>query len=331
MANGDSVVLNYKANYFSFDISYLDYSDPTQKNYEYKLEGFDKQWLKSGDRQTISYSNVPAGSYHLLIRVYALGNRDVQQELVISLVIVGPFWESWWFIILCILVGVAVVGFVIYRREKLRRQHLEDLQNAREKERLDLASELHDGPLQDLYATRFLIEPIALRANANAEKLEELLQKVRSDLRMITSELQVPRFDLGFAEELRLALEIFLEKRPSIELLTDIQNEDFPLDQKIMQHLFRMFRTALGNILKHSEATIVRVAFSAKREGVSLLIEDNGVGFVMPDDLTQFVRTRHYGLFTMQSFAQGIGYTCQVRSAVGEGTTILIQSKFRSS
>ncbi len=82
------------------------------------------------------------------------------------------------------------------------------LEMAREKERIDLASDIHDGPLQDLYATRFLL------TDPN-EQLERLLAKVRSELREITMRLESPKLENGLSEALRELVEWHEEKSTS--------------------------------------------------------------------------------------------------------------------
>jgi signal transduction histidine kinase len=107
----------------------------------------------------------------------------------------------------------------------------------------------------------------------------------------------------------------------------DIRQEPDPLDPRVMQNLFRIFRTALTNVYKHAQATEVTVKFHVDREQVYLLMADNGVGFEVPADPGQFVRARHYGLFTMQSFAEAIGAKCIVESSPGKGTTVTVTRK----
>ncbi len=324
LTNGDTINLKYSDNYFSLDVSYLDYKDPSRKRYEYILEGFDKQWIKANDRRTFSYNNVEPGNYVFRVRVYVDGEKDIQNEIFASIIISPPYWGTWWFRI-CI--GLLVVGGAVYfirRRDKKRKQYLSDIEAAREKERFDLASELHDGPLQDLYATRFIIDPILSQVDANAYKLDELLQKVRSDLRTITSELQIPRFDLGFAEELRLYIDTFKEKYPDLSVSLEIDNEKEPIDSKVMYNLFRIFRTALVNTGKHADATEVKIQFRSDSSQLRLVIADNGKGFAVPSDFTEFVRTKHYGLFMMKSFADAIGASCSISSTLTEGTTVSI-------
>jgi signal transduction histidine kinase len=151
-----------------------------------------------------------------------------------------------------------------------------------------------------------------------------LLQKVRSDLRTITSELQIPRFDLGFAEELRLYLDGFQEKYPLIHTILEIEKERTVLDLKVMYNLFRIFRTALVNTAKHADATTVAIRFIADKDQVVLEITDNGKGFVVPKDYSELVKTKHYGLFMMKNLADDIGATWTVSSEIGKGTAVSV-------
>lgn len=100
------------------------YSGPEKVKYRYKLEGFDRDWIISRDRQTI-YSNLPPGKY--TFRICSTENDAFDMEPVesYSFTIKAPFWKQLWFI----LAGIAtVVGLTLWfikaREERLQREAL---------------------------------------------------------------------------------------------------------------------------------------------------------------------------------------------------------------
>lgn len=327
LTNSDSIDLAYDENDFSFEFAALDFGSPDSKKYAYKLDGFDNDWRMIGSKNFASFTNIPPGSYVFRVKSMTRNGKWDPKEIAVVITIAPPFWGTWWFRSAAALLVIGSIWYGFRRRELRSKQYLADLEAAREKERLELASELHDGPLQDLYATRFILEPIAARADENARQLEELLTKVRSDLRSITSELQMPRFDLGLGEELALALDTFKDIHPQIMTKVDIHREESVLSPVTMQNYFRIFRTALSNILKHSSATEILLYFRSSGGTTEMRVTDNGNGFRVPDDLGELARTQHYGLFMMKNFAAQIGARCDVQSEQGKGTTISVIMK----
>lgn len=206
------------------------------------------------------------------------------------------------------------------RGTSFKRKLAQQLELAREKERIDLASDIHDGPLQDLYATRFLLE-------APNEQLERILSKVRSELREITMRLESPRLEHGLSEALRELTEWYGEKSCDQAFrFTSIGNDD-AITSDVALTLFRMARTAVSNVYKHSEASMVDVAYIVDKNAITLTIKDNGKGFETAN--TAYIATERAGLYLLRHYAGEIGAQLQILSHSGEGTTIEIRYKLK--
>ena len=91
------IVLSYKESVFSFEFAALYYSRPEKKQYAYKMEGFDEDWVNSGTRRFVTYTNLDPGEY--IFRVKG-SNRDGVwngKGAEIKITITPPFWQTWWF------------------------------------------------------------------------------------------------------------------------------------------------------------------------------------------------------------------------------------------
>lgn len=80
----------------SFDFASLDYSIPKKNQYQYKLEGFDNEWIKGGTLNRATFTNLPSGSY--VLKVKGSNNDGVWSDESINLKVnVQPApWLSWW-------------------------------------------------------------------------------------------------------------------------------------------------------------------------------------------------------------------------------------------
>jgi diguanylate cyclase (GGDEF)-like protein len=113
-------------NDLTVEFSALDYTAPELNHYEYKLEGFDKDWVAADPtRRVARYTNLPPGDYTLLLRG---SNRDGLWAPVRQVrVHVIPAWhQTWWFTVLVALVSLLVLfGLFLLATAYLRRQQHE--------------------------------------------------------------------------------------------------------------------------------------------------------------------------------------------------------------
>jgi len=77
-------------------------------------------------------------------------------------------------------------------------------------------------------------------------------------------------------------------------------------------------------VVKHARASHVTVDFKVSEDVITLSIEDDGCGFVVPDDWESFKRDKHYGMYMANYFAESIGGRLQVDSILGKGTKITV-------
>ena len=210
------------------------------------------------------------------------------------------------------------------------------LQASMELERLRLAQELHDSPMQSLYSAIYRMEE--LRGNAD-DKLKEALgdvkqhiQNVLQDLRATAKELRPPTiFNFGLENAIRSHANDVVEKHPNLNIHLSLAHDRQMLPEKVRLALFRIFQQSLANVIRHARATEVRVRFSFDAEEANLEIQDNGKGFEVPSNWIDFVRQGHYGLAGAAERANALGGTFKVQSKPGHSTTIRVTIPWRES
>lgn len=116
--------LDYDQNYFSFELGALNFGDQERTQFAYWLEGFDPGWVSSGSRDYVSYTNLPAGKYRFRVKAANKHGMWSVQEKVIEIVILPPWWRSWWFRLLSVFV-LAALAWVLYKAWQQRRRVLE--------------------------------------------------------------------------------------------------------------------------------------------------------------------------------------------------------------
>ncbi len=126
----DEIVLSYQDDFLAFEYAALHYSSPGENQYAYIMEGFDRDWNYVGNRRFASYTGIPPGDY--TFRVIASNSDGIWNEVgdSIRIIIPRPFWQTWWFTSLMVLiVAGSVVGaltlrirFIEGQRRELARQ-----------------------------------------------------------------------------------------------------------------------------------------------------------------------------------------------------------------
>ena len=120
-----SITLNHLQSIFTIKFVALNYIIPQKNQYAYKLEGFEENWNYVGNKQEATYTNLDPGEY--TFRVIAANNDGYwnQQGTSIKIVVLPPWWNTWWFSISFILVIILIpLAFYFNRIYSLKNQKI---------------------------------------------------------------------------------------------------------------------------------------------------------------------------------------------------------------
>jgi signal transduction histidine kinase len=194
-----------------------------------------------------------------------------------------------------------------------------------ERERLRLASEIHDGLAQDLaLAMRELSllesQPPAELADASAARLREAVASAHRVVRARLEDLLVS-VPLGGVQA---AVEDICERRGR-ELPLDLETSGPAVDvsPETMAVVIRVLTEALTNAERHAAAGRIAVVLQLEDDRLSLVIADDGAGFTVDD--AGGPGEGHFGLTLMRERAHSVGGSLGVRSAPGEGARVSLQ------
>ena len=212
-----------------------------------------------------------------------------------------------------------------FEMEELNRR----LQNSMELERLHLAQELHDNPMQVLYSANYRLEELRTKTDPEISEglreVKDIIQGVLQDLRATAKELRPPTiFSFGLENAIRSHAYDIQEKYPHLEIQLSLAHDQQSLPDNVRLALFRVLQQALANVVRHAEATQVRIHFSFDAEETHLEISDNGKGFIVPENWIEFVRQEHYGLAGAAERVNALGGVLKVESKPGNSTTVRV-------
>lgn len=114
--------LNHNDYLVSFEVSVTDYTSINKNKFAYRLEGFDNEWIDNANRRHFSYTNLPAGDYKLKVRATNSDGIWSKQMMEVELSVIPPFWETLWFQVLAVLLGLLFIFiYVRWRIYALRK------------------------------------------------------------------------------------------------------------------------------------------------------------------------------------------------------------------
>ncbi|MFZ0281094.1 MAG: PAS domain S-box protein, partial [Bacteroidales bacterium] len=200
---------------------------------------------------------------------------------------------------------------------------------AQERERKRISMELHDELGQSLAVLKLQIRAIhrglgddQQDLTAGCLELLHYLDGVIDDVRRLSRDLSPAILeDLGLQSALKYLINEF-SKHYKVSQAFEVEDLDqlFPAERQII--IYRIFQECLTNIAKHAGATQVSIAVKENDGLISLMIEDNGVGFDPASILTRRAPGRGLGLAALDERARMLGGTLEVWSQPGAGTRV---------
>ncbi|MFK5982315.1 MAG: two-component regulator propeller domain-containing protein [Flavobacteriaceae bacterium] len=260
--------------YFTVNWTMPNYFQNSKNQYYTKLEGFEDRWFFQGNSASIRYNKLPAGDYTLRIRGSDSNGNFSDEELELPISVKQIFFKTWWFISLLFLVVFGITYSVFnYRIQQLKA--MDDL-------RTKISSDLHDDVGSLLSGLAMQTEMLELNAS---EKDKSKLQRIT----IISREAIDKMRDLVWSiDNRRERVQDLIERMNELadeqllpnDIAYQINNGNLSINNKlpitVKQELFFIYKEAITNIIRHSNADRVIVSFK-NNSGLGLLkITDNG-------------------------------------------------------
>jgi len=92
----DKIIVNPDVLTISIDFAAIHFAGEASNEYQYKLQGFDKDWRDGGNTGDATYTNLSPGKYTLYIRGSNLDNVWSDGKKSIDIIVLPPWWRTWW-------------------------------------------------------------------------------------------------------------------------------------------------------------------------------------------------------------------------------------------
>ena len=195
-------------------------------------------------------------------------------------------------------------------------------------ERDRIGRDLHDGIIQSLYAVGLSLEDVpdlmTEAPNEAAERVDTAIESINLAIRDIRNFIYGLRPEAVDGTQVVAGLAALAEEVRHgglVDVIAQLDPAADPgLDAEAGGELLNLVREGLSNAVRHAQARRISIELSAGAGGSTLVIADDGVGF----DPARLVGGGHHGLANMQARATAIGGRLDIRSAPGDGTTLVV-------
>ena len=219
------------------------------------------------------------------------------------------------------------------RKVQLAQQSLRGYLSAvtigQEEERRRLARELHDDTIQSLIALNQQIQlaQLSVQDETNKDRLammQQMAEQTVAGLRRLTRDLRpIYLEDLGLIPALEM-LGRDMSQATGLAIIFEKTGEERRLPPNAELALYRIAQEGISNVVRHAKANQAKVSLQFAEEEVTLAVEDNGEGFVVPESPAEMAPAGHFGLLGVQERAESIGARLQMESAPGQGTRLQV-------
>lgn len=317
-----SLDLDHTQTHITFDFSILSTVQRKGFRYAYKLDGLEKEWNYTGAKASGQYNILPPGKYVLHIKAGARDGSWSKREFVLPLTIHPPWFRSWWFYSLLVLVMAALI-YAVYR---YRINQLLKLQQVR----TQIASDLHDDIGSTLTSISFYSEAVKMQLREEDAVIKSMLDKIANNARNMLSSMNdivwVINPGNDKAEDLltrmkRHTAELVGERNIPYQFEVEEGRQDLKLNLQQRKNIYLIYKEALHNAVKYAGCSKITINFLLTGEKIILQISDNGKGFRMDPASTG------NGLANMKRRAEEINGSFDLQTAPGEGTVVRLSLK----
>lgn len=364
ISEAKEIKLNWNQSVFSFSFAAINYVHPNKNQYSYIMENFEKDWNSTdASRRYVTYTNLDPGEY--TFRVKASNNDGVWNEkgTSIKIIILPPFWKTWWFrvmviaVVIIIIISIFRVRVQTLKKQKifleksvaLKTAELNELNASKDKFFSIIAHDLKNPFNTIIGFSEMMKESVRLNDSATFYEYAVMINtSAVQTLRLLENLLEwanAQRGKLSFVpvpvnlrelvmDEFVMIDEMAIGK--SIELKTNVDDSLTIVADK------NMIRTILRNLITNAvkfthKGGLVKVNAETNKTFVEISVSDTGIG--MSDETmaklfridanlstrgTDNEKGTGLGLFLCKEFVEKHNGKIWVESEEGKGSTFKV-------
>jgi signal transduction histidine kinase/ligand-binding sensor domain-containing protein len=311
------IMLPYKYNMISFDFASVNFSQPEKNYYQYKLRGFDDDWIAAGKAHTATYTNLDPGTYTLNVRSSNYATVWGNDATAMEVIIIPPWYMTWWFRTSIVLLTVVAL-YTIYRYRLAQALKLQAVRNR-------IAADLHDEIGSTLSSISIFSEVIEDQTKEQLPEVTPVIKRISDSTQNMMEAMsdivwtinpKNDRFENIISRMQAFASEMLEAVNCKLEMHVDEKTNSLKLPMETRKNFYLVFKEAINNIAKYAQANNVQVNVYIRNATLYLSIKDDGKGFELKYNSTG------NGLLNMERRAAELKGKFQIHTAPGKGTEL---------
>jgi ligand-binding sensor domain-containing protein len=267
----NKLTLEHNNTSFGIDFSSLSYVQQRKIHYFYMLEGIDNSWIHTDHPMQAVYNYIPSGTYTFKVKSENADGITHPYIAMMTIEVKPPFWKSWWFISLIIL----LVILIFYTIDKERVRRFQSLQKIRS----HIAESLHHEISTELNNINVLSEIAKIKVDRDVDQSKEFIDQISNRSRYMIESMDDMLWSIQpendsmkqtinrireVTENLMSAYNI------EIDLIVDHKLYDLDLDMKLRHGIFFYYKEAISFMMENLKCSQVFANFTLHRQRLKL-------------------------------------------------------------
>lgn len=290
------IELDYDQNTFSMNVSSINFDNPSNIMYSWKLEGFYDRWSPPSSDNLIRYTNLSPGNYTLRVRAILMDNHQILEEREIQILIGRPIWMTFWAFLLyaLIIIGIsyAIIRYQMIRRDKqISQAKINFFMQTAHDIRTPLT--LIKAPLGEILKNEQLTEQgttnlnLAIQSTDNLSELANNLMDFQKE-ELYSSKISVVRYELNqYIQNYMQQFKAYAEQKGiDFQYKSSFTSLEVWIDQNKIDSILQ---NLLSNALKYTpKGGSVTIETDHNKNRWILTIKDTGIGISKEDQKKLF-------------------------------------------
>ncbi len=357
-----NLVLPYQFNHITFDFTAVEPDRPNLVNYQYKLEGYEKDWSPISNKTSASFGNINEGTYTFKLKAQS-PSGIWSEPVTYTFKVLPPWYRAWWAYLIYVICLIITVVFIIqWRTANLlkRQKQLEQTIIEREKLTNDVVQRNKDLEQFAFIVSHNLRAPVAnvialSQEFNNPEIPHEDRMEMLGGLASVVKRLDEVVMDMNEVLYIKRQINEQKENVNLEKLLADIKGQlkdlikdvdveikaDFSAADEIFSiksYIYSIFYNLISNSIKfrqQGKPTLIEITSAKTPEKVILTFKDNGMGidtvenkeklFELYRRFHRHVEGKGVGLFMTKVQVETLGGNINIASKVNGGTTFTVE------
>lgn len=341
-----SITLSSKQSMFSLDFVVSNYISGNHNTFAYMLKGYDNEWYYSNTLRTVSYSNLPAGTYHFLVKAANCDGKWNETPTELEIVILPVWYKTWWAILLFIIAFISVTIFIFryfwmrksmeaeLRMERVDKERQKEMNEMKLRFFINISHELRTpltlilAPVQEMLdkvSDRWLhkqLEHVQKNTNRLLHLVNQLMDYRRAELGVFNLKVRPNPIYNVIEKDFLFYDRLAQRKQITYNLDSNVEGRSILCDPDYMELIVN---NLLSNAFKYTgEGKSITVTLKEENRELLLQVKDTGNG--IPIDKQGKIFERFYQIDN-EHLGSGIGLSLVQRLVELHHGRIELESK----